>query len=606
MADVIQLLRELRQSSESSVVTGIEQVPSDQRPQVKHPIESWLVEQILDQLTNPAGRTLSLVVLAGNAGDGKSYLLREIRQRLREEAGSDPTQVRWLLDATEADHQTQRSVDRLDEYFEAFGDSESWDPPQLHVIAMNTGTFVRFEANALTQHRFETLCDVLSLQLAIKGAPDFQDVPQYWDRFDRVLVIDLDRRALIPLAQETESFLDQMLDALDPTDPSGFLAAASTSCETCSFSESCPVNANLVALRHKHGRRRLNTLLLDVALEDRAHLGPRGLWHLLYQMTIGGLDSAAIVQQRPLPSCGDMGEVDDATRAQSLFFAALFDELHEGADAGGSALAAELGRVDPAMRFTLDAHEYALAAGLSPAQDLQLCRMLGEQLGLAPEALRGPTDDSRCRAAGAVRRAFFIHPSDPDLQRHEWLRIWADELRMHGLDVLEADVGRHDSVRIVVRVLTDIFGAERPGLWHLNLPWESLEKVYTQLRLAPGRMAKAADARVLGPDTHRQAGLRPVARELAERLGTYPLSITVPLRDGPSARITWPLFRLLRQVDEQQYVTASLDPERVQNLERIGASLGARAAVAGVAVLTGEGGLLCEGYGDGGFDVVDL
>ena len=41
MVDIIQRLRELRQSSQSSVVTGIELTPSDDRPVVEHPIESW-------------------------------------------------------------------------------------------------------------------------------------------------------------------------------------------------------------------------------------------------------------------------------------------------------------------------------------------------------------------------------------------------------------------------------------------------------------------------------------------------------------------------------------------------------------------------------------
>lgn len=53
--------------------------------------------------------------------------------------------VKWLLDATESSRQLQRSEDRLDEFFEPFSDTATWQPSQLHVIAMNTGTVVRFD-----------------------------------------------------------------------------------------------------------------------------------------------------------------------------------------------------------------------------------------------------------------------------------------------------------------------------------------------------------------------------------------------------------------------------------------------------------------------------
>src|SRR4051812_39329241 len=101
MSDVIQRLRELRQSSQSSVVTGIEPEGNELRPSIEHPVEKWLIETILEEITSPAGPAISLLVLSGNAGDGKSYLLRQLRRRLEREEGLDPSMARWLLDATE-------------------------------------------------------------------------------------------------------------------------------------------------------------------------------------------------------------------------------------------------------------------------------------------------------------------------------------------------------------------------------------------------------------------------------------------------------------------------------------------------------------------------
>ena len=608
MSDVIQKLRELRQSSMSSVVTGIEQTPSEDRPLVEHPVEVWLVDLILEQLTAPEGPSLSLIVLSGNAGDGKSHLLREIRQRLVEEQGLDPAMVAWLLDATESSHQSQRAVDRLGAFLGPFADDAGWSPDRLHILAINTGTFVRFMAHDQEQRQFRTLCDILEVQLAIHATPEARDNHDYWARFDRVLVIDLDRRMLIPLDEGEEGFFDRMLDTLDRSNEVGPLVDASTDCSSCHFAERCPVNTNLVALQNGTVRQRLGTLLRDVSLEDRIHLGPRVLWHLVYQLTVGGLDAQAVAQREALLTCADMGGLEDATRSRSLFFSALFEADSGGADAGGTALLAELSRLDPARRFTLEAHEHALAAGLSVREDLRLAAPLATTLDLPSEALGGPADDPGYRASAAVRRAFFIGDSDPDSLRHGWLRIWAQNLRTHRGEILEGRPTRHESVSLLAIVLTDLYGArDQRGLWHLTLPWRNRADLYAQLVLRPGQKTRAIDPRVIGPDAYREGGVRPVALEMAGQLGAQPLSITVPLRDGPDVRVTWPLFRLLQRVGHEKYVAASLNPERVQNLERIGASLGALAALnGGVAVMTDDGGLLCEDDGTGGYDVVDL
>ncbi len=608
MADVIQRLRELRQSSSSSVVTGIETTSSEDRPVISHPVENWLIELILDQLTAPQGPSISLIVLSGNAGDGKSYLLREIRQRLVNEDGLDPAMISWLLDATESSHQAQRAVDRLDEFFASFADTADWDESTLHVVAMNTGTVVRFMAHDQGRGQYRSLCDILGLQLAIRGAPEVVDNNGYWDRFDRILVIDLDRRTLISLEDEVDGFFDQMIASLDRTSESSHLAEASTECSSCQHSDSCPVNANLVALQDPTVRRRLNTLLRDVTLEDRIHLGPRSLWHLIYQITVGGLDVESVARQKPLVSCADIAAIDESARTRALFYTALFDESAASGDAGGGALLSELARVDPYRRFTLDAHDSALAAGLSFKEDLRLAERLAVELGLPPEALAGHFDDPASRAVSAVRRSYFLERSDPNPRMHAWLRDWAGYLRDHGREVSEGRATRHEIVNLLISVLTDLYGVQgQRGLWHLPLPWRNQAHLFVQLSLRPGPREQAIDPRVLGPDAYRQGGLREVTIQLAEQLDAHPLSISVPLRDGPDVRVTWPLYRLLLRVSEERYIAASLDPERIQNLERIGASLGAQAGLRdGVAVLTGGGGLVCEDDGDGGYDVTSI
>jgi hypothetical protein len=609
VADVIQQLRELRQSSASSVVTGIELTPSEARPSIAHPLQAWLIDLILDQLTAPASPALSLIVLSGNAGDGKSYLLREIRQRLRAEEGVDPWMINWLLDATESRRQTEQWVERLADFFAPFGDEGDWRAVPLHVIAMNTGTAVRFIHDPKRSDRLKTLCDILQLQLAIATRPEVDVTPTYWERFDRVLVIDLDRRMLVPLAEEEESFLDHMLSTLDRGRPSSFLATAATDCATCPVASRCPVHVNLLALQLPVVRERLNTLLRDVALEDRMHIGPRSLWHAVYQMTIGGLDAAAIKARRPLPACPDMATIDDTTRAQALFFTALFD-TRDDTDPDAPTLFPELRQIDPAYRFTLETHETALEASLSPGEDQQLCESFAAALGVPADALAGDPANADKRAAAAVRRAFFLQRSDPDPERHAWLRAWSQNLAEYRRAILNGQTIKHDSVDFLISVLKEIYRVDRSdSLWHFKLPWRHGATLFTNVTLRPGNASAKQDPRVLGPDAARHE-LRAMVRELSTKLDAYPLSVSVPLRDGqnpgPDVRMTWPLFRLLQNVKHGHYVAASLDPERVQNLDRVGASLGAQAIKKAVIVEAADGRWICETDGNGGYLVSRL
>jgi len=101
--------------------------------------------------------------------------------------------------------------------------------------------------------------------------------------------------------------------------------------------------------------------------------------------------------------------------------------------------------------------------------------------------------------------------------------------------------------------------------------------------------------------------MRPDVAAMAEALGAYPLTVPIPLREGPKIDVNWSLYRLLMRVATRGYVAGSLDPERIQHLERVGASVGALAAEqSGVAVFNGVDVLQIEGVEGGGYLVFAL
>jgi hypothetical protein len=591
-------------------LTGAEPKQADARPTIDHPVEEWLVDLILDELTTPADRELALVVLAGNSGDGKSHLLREIRRTLKNRDGLDDSMVEWVLDATHAKERTESSGERLDVFFAPFADGGDWSPSKLHVIAINTGAVIKFLADTNNRERqYGDLDRVLSCQLGIKGTSSEGWSREFARRFDKVLVIDLDRRMLINLGSTPGEFLNRMLDTLAIDGAEGVLATSSNSCGTCTAADACPVYANLRALQLPVVRERLGYLLLDIGLEDRVHVGPRAMWHLCYQLTVGGLDGARIREGKPLISCRDIRNITEDERAAALFFTALFEGNGDTQAGGGAALLAEFRRLDPQFRFSLSAYELGLTAGLAKAEELASCTPVAERIGIPPSALVS-VGDAVDRATGAVRRNFFFGDDDPDPKRHAWLRAWADQLQRYREYALSRRVYQvQDLLSILKRVLEDMYRPRREGganLWALKLPWRGVTDLYTDLPTLRAERRMKPDVRVLGPDVFRDS-LRPRTRELADKLQSLPLMIRVPLKGELDIPVNWPLYRLLRRVAEGGYVSGSLDPERLQQLERIGASLGAQAAdEQGVAVFGDDGVLLCEKTQNGEIDVISF
>lgn len=591
MSDVIQRLRELRQSARSSVVHGAEDQPAPERPTIPQALDTWLVDLILEQLTRPEGPELSLLVLSGNAGDGKSHLLRAIRSSLKQKQLS-PEQVDWLLDATQSDEKNQSSVERLDAFFRAFTDDANWKPQKFQVIAINTGAVVQFLAHDhARQRRFQDLDKVLSAQLGIGSTSQNWD-EQLLTRFDRVLVVDLDKRMLVGLNPEKPQFFDQILDLLDADQANGILSDTETNCRSCPQASHCPVFTNLIALKKSRVRSRLKQLLLDVTLEDRMHLGPRGLWHLAYQMTVGGLDAARLAAGQPLLSCAEISGLTTEERSQGLFYNALFEVASTASGGDVPTLLNEFLRVDPYGRFSLSSHEEALISGLAPDEDGQRAQPHADFLGVPPAVLRGSERDAMARSRAAVRRAFFLGAAEPDPERHGWLATWVQGLERCREQMRKGQPVRVDDIQTtVVRVLGEMFqpaAQHTNALWQLKLPWRGRKELFTPWKLKPSPPRKQKDIRVLGPDLLRPEEPRRLTRELVERLDTYPLSLPVRLHDGLELRATWSLYRLLMRV-QSGYVAGSLDPERIQHLERIGASIGADVAVReGVVVLEGE------------------
>jgi hypothetical protein len=633
--DVIECLRELRKSASSSVVVGNELHDALRRPEIEHPLEAWLVATVRRVVDGELG--LSLLVLAGNAGDGKSALLRRVRLAL----GPHAAAVRFLFDASESHERGRPPPARVADWLAAFADDPTcdWGAVGLHVAAMNTGAIVQLLDELRDRGGRQHLVDVLRRQLAIYGDGPAEAVAEE-ARLARVLVVDLDRRMLFPIESPGRSpWFDSMLDAVDPARqhlPKALSVyprlAPDEGCARCAQRARCPVYANLRALQLDRVRQRLALMLLDVELDDTTHLGFRALWHLIYRCTVGGVERQLGANDDP-PTCaalrlrlaraapGPDGEPPSAAavgevrhlQARAQFWAEIFGEVDADAGCGDLVLFQRLRELDPVTVFSLDHLDDAIACSFSEASAAALDGAIADELGVEGPTVgvvdpgADATTHVRDAAHLASRRAYFFAPAprpDAEDDRTKSLRAWAGALVAQRAAWAMGRPARHDELLDDVRVV--IMGAfGRDDLLGVSIPWTvGPRQMVAPCVLKPRAPRQVTDPRLVLPYRGGGALLVAQGQELAAALGTYPLAIPVELRASPDSppavlEVTWPLFRLLRRLRQLQSFPGTVDPQRLQALERVAVRLAEQASRAEVRI----GNVSCSRDEEDGFHV---
>ncbi|MDY0003441.1 MAG: protein kinase [Polyangia bacterium] len=406
--DLISLLCELRPSGESAVVANTTELAPLQafirnRTHVDDPLEDYLATQARASLDGRSDAP-RLIILAGNAGDGKSHLIhRLVHVHLADHPGV-MSDLCYVADATHASGPTATQQEEIETFFAPFAQVE---PPRqaLHLIAMNTGMVIRF-FEAVRQRRAaqETVVGDLDPLYAEVGAQLGLHPRSDATYPHHVEVINLDLRSMLDVVPGTERcFAERMLDRLDPENQSGLTFLMAAACADCDARPFCPVSFNLNALAsrgHPGPRRAVLHFLRRAALDPEVHLSPRNLWGFWYRLLTGG-------SERYQGISGDGPGFCDAVRACSReenlawllrghFSNVLFDQGNRN-----GAMWRALADTDPAyvtapmldklhtrlsVRTTLDSEpeliEEALDAKDGVLAGLQLRRLLSVQGGL--------------------------------------------------------------------------------------------------------------------------------------------------------------------------------------------------------------------------------
>ncbi|RKS78819.1 serine/threonine protein kinase [Actinomadura pelletieri DSM 43383] len=232
-----------------------------------------------------------LVVITGNAGDGKTAFLEHLVSAAVERGGT-PGETRengadvrllngrWLRTNHDGsqDEGDKANDEVLAEFFAPFADGEEQADSETRLIAINEGRLVDF----LTSHgeRFRSL--ETAVRAGLDGGPPT----------DGIVVVNLNRRSVVAGSEKLDGpIFDRMLARMTHE---RFWEA----CRSCDLVESCYVPHNVRTLAHPSAGpkvvRRLRELYTLAHLRGRMHITLRDLRSALAFTLTSGRDCAQI------------------------------------------------------------------------------------------------------------------------------------------------------------------------------------------------------------------------------------------------------------------------------------------------------------------------
>lgn len=376
----------------------------------------------------------SMIVLLGNAGDGKTALIQHLLQNLglpMPNSAQRTFQSRLKNGKTlyvnldgSASYDDRSSQDLLDEFFLPFMGTEFPDD-RVHVLAINSGPLKQWletaESSLLTTRLYDAL------------------MSQSHSRDPRVRVIDLNARSLVGeyqgeqvVAEFVETLFVRLIGSADESDPWG-------ACVSCSAQSRCSAHQSVQYLRNPQDgpqiQRRFEGLLQMVHQRGEVHITARELRAALSYGFFGPY------------SCQDLHDNPDLE--PKPFFHRLFDASAPGRQ---GELLEEVAWLDPAIE-------------IEPAIDRQLLRQ-GQPLDyLRRQAYFFEKDEGLIPRLhqGKHHRDFIRLPVATIEQRQETLKRLLNGLsRLGGLPQRAMQSSRGLSLRVPARVDTEsVFWVEK-------------------------------------------------------------------------------------------------------------------------------------------------
>jgi hypothetical protein len=445
------------------------------------PFRQWLyLDTRIDRELRPAilRGELKLVVITGNAGDGKTAFIKMVEEELKTR-GANP-KARGSGNGSKIEYESRTLVtnwdgsqdegnnandDVLAEFFAPFAGTDPAPPDQLtHLIAINEGRLIDF----LRQRRGEFSWLERNLGDLLDGVGPGVD----W-----LAVVNLNLRTLTGLDDRT-SIVGELLSRMSDEE-------LWADCATCVAADLCPARANAATLRDPvlgpRSSDRVRQVLDVVRLRRRLHITMRDLSSALAYVLTGNR------------SCEEIVELKEQHDIQALLGDQIYNSLFAASDsavrdvrgAEHDRLLIEVGALDVTHRPEPEEDGRLWALGpqaLSPdPEDLDRAdRLFIEHLWRAAseDAGEGRSWSGLTFAHASLRRKLFLEREDPaflDMLPYEHLRSFLP-LLSNGADIdwnseeqhVAEAISRSEGLRpyeaigvLAVRVVQDFASVDR-------------------------------------------------------------------------------------------------------------------------------------------------
>lgn len=404
MDQITDYLVSLSASSRHSVVTEKAQSKLQKDLYIETDLDYYLV----DELCKEDKEKWDLIILAGNAGDGKSALIQYLYEVIKGE--EEKYNLNW--DATHSNNPDENQIDILGEFFHFFQDPNfERRPEKTNIIAMNTGMIVSFfeKIRESEVYSFDILREIIYnfLDLGkISSSPNNVS----W----KILLVNLDQRNILSYSDEEETVFSKMVEKINVKNPESLLYAPyKETCLECKEKGYCPISFNLEALTKKRVKTQLEKILFKISVSEDIHITPRAAWDFLFNAITGGEIPKGKEGECPYLSFVEncLRENDFWELGENIFFQNLFNKNH------GHDLIKHFVNQDPCLVGGKPIDEYGIQISLKP----QLDDIDGLD-GLEPDLLLAIRDnvnteermDGRKYSVFGIRRQMFF-PSKQEI-----------------------------------------------------------------------------------------------------------------------------------------------------------------------------------------------
>lgn len=384
---LLDLLVGLRASSVHSVVSEGGNNPFQEELY----IETDLDEYLESNLKKTGEDRWDLIVLAGNAGDGKSALIRKVYSKLTDREIAQ-LNVNW--DATHSNDPNATQLEILSNFFAPFLDqNRNRRPEKTHVIAMNTGMIISFFEQAMylnsDAYKFSLLQNELYYYLDLTD----QKESNGW----KILLINLDHRNLLSFNQNDKpSIFRMMMEKLNVNNENSCIYEAFQE-----YKQKChsldPIYFNLMALSLPKVQAKIERAVYKTVIAHDLHFTPRTAWDLLYHLITADETENESLSKNNTKEIGER-----------LFFNYMF--TYEG----DNEILKLMSSMDPCLLSTQALDAYVIQLSLQPQLDeMEGISFENEILSVIRDHVDAAGGFSKAEyAVFAKRRAYFFNEND--------------------------------------------------------------------------------------------------------------------------------------------------------------------------------------------------